>query len=143
MLRYGLARAWRRSREPAGDRLRARLVGVSEPAPGTVAEITPAEARSGLDAGRLALVDVREPDEWRAGRAPGAVHIPLGALDARWGELAASGRTIAFVCRSGQRSAFAALVAERARVPAVNVAGGMEAWARAGLPMEPEGARVA
>ena len=88
-------------------------------------------------------MDVREDAEWDAGRAPGGRHVPLGTLDSRWDELAAAGRTVAFVCRSGQRSAFAALVAERARVPAVNVAGGMEAWARAGLPMEPEGARVA
>ena len=108
-----------------------------------VHNLTVEQTAAELGRGDALLVDVREPDEWRAGRAPGAVHIPLGALDARWGELAASGRTVAFVCRSGQRSAYAALVAERARVPAVNVAGGMEAWARAGLPMEPEGARVA
>ena len=116
---------------------------MSRPAPPTVPEITPDEAWRALAEDAIVLVDVREPDEWEAGRAPGAVHVPLGALDARWGELAAAGRTVAFICRSGQRSAFATLVAERARVPAANVAGGMEAWARTGLPMEPAGARVA
>ena len=116
---------------------------MSGPGHPTVAEVTPGEAWRGHADGSLLLVDVRELEEWDAGRAPGGVHIPLSLLDSRWDELAAAGRTIAFVCRSGQRSAFAALVAERARVPAVNVAGGMQAWARAGLPMEPEGARVA
>ena len=33
------------------------------------------------------LLDVREPDEWLAGHAPGALHIPLGELAARTGEL--------------------------------------------------------
>ena len=33
------------------------------------------------------LLDVREPDEWEAGHAPGALHIPLGELNARYMEI--------------------------------------------------------
>ena len=110
---------------------------MSDPRRPTVAEIDPAEARRRLAERSLLLVDVREPAEWEAGRAPGAVHVPLGALDGRWPEVAAAGRTVAFICRVGKRSALAAAVSERAGVPALNVSGGMEAWARAGLPMEP------
>ncbi len=34
------------------------------------------------------LLDVREPGEWAAGHVPGALHIPLGQLGARAGEVA-------------------------------------------------------
>src|SRR5512132_2718897 len=33
------------------------------------------------------LLDVREPDEWAAGHVPGALHIPLGELNARYTEI--------------------------------------------------------
>ena len=105
-----------------------------------IAEIEPAAAWAGVRDGSLLLVDVREPEEWDAGRAPGALHLPLGRVDAHWDELAAAGRTIAFVCHVGQRSALATLVAARIGVAAVNVAGGMVAWERARLPLERGGA---
>ena len=38
----------------------------------------------------VVLVDVREPDEWTAGHAPGAVHIPLGQLGDRYTEIRAA-----------------------------------------------------
>ena len=47
------------------------------------------------------LVDVREPDEWTAGHAPGAVHIPLGQLGARYTEIPQGGR-VYVICRAGQ-----------------------------------------
>jgi len=50
------------------------------------------------------LVDVREPDEWAAGHAPGAVHIPLGQLGARYTEIPQDGR-VYVICRAGSRSA--------------------------------------
>lgn len=53
------------------------------------------------------LLDVREPDEWQAGHAPQARHIPLGQLQSRLSELPRDHQIIA-VCRSGRRSALAA-----------------------------------
>jgi len=35
------------------------------------------------------LLDVREPDEWAAGHAPDAVHVPMMEIPTRLGELPA------------------------------------------------------
>jgi len=82
------------------------------------------------------MLDVREDDEWAAGRVPGATHIPLGHLGARTDELPQGDQTIYVICRSGVRSARAAQALNRAGWQAVNVAGGMQDWAAAGRPME-------
>ncbi|MGV9899164.1 rhodanese-like domain-containing protein, partial [Streptomyces tendae] len=54
------------------------------------------------------LLDVREDDEWQAGHAAGALHIPLSEFVARYGELAEAapqdGR-VHVLCRVGGRSA--------------------------------------
>ncbi|MGN9759955.1 MBL fold metallo-hydrolase [Streptomyces sp. SD31] len=104
-----------------------------------MARITPAEAgeRAGSDA---VLLDVREPDEWAAGHAPGAVLAPLSSLTAG-GPLpkAAQGRPIIAICRSGKRSReAAALLTARGGTDVVDVIGGMRAWAEAGLPVVAE-----
>ncbi|WP_017601472.1 rhodanese-like domain-containing protein [Nocardiopsis lucentensis] len=83
------------------------------------------------------LLDVREDDEWRSGHAPGAVHIPLGQLGARAGEVPQD-RKVYVVCRVGGRSAQAAAALNQAGWDAVNVAGGMQAWEHAGRDMTAE-----
>jgi rhodanese-related sulfurtransferase len=80
------------------------------------------------------LLDVREIDEWTAGHVPGATHIPLGQLGARATEVPRD-TTIYVICRSGARSARAAYALTGSGWDAVNVAGGMQDWARAGRPM--------
>jgi rhodanese-related sulfurtransferase len=80
------------------------------------------------------LLDVREHDEWVAGHAPGARHIPLGELASRAGEIPAD-ETVYVICRSGHRSAHAANALNGGGWQAVNVAGGMQEWAAAGRPM--------
>ena len=79
------------------------------------------------------LVDVREQNEWDAGHAPGAVHLPLGELTARVNELP-QGRLL-IVCHLGGRSARATEWLNGAGFDAVNLDGGMVDWARAGLPV--------
>lgn len=81
------------------------------------------------------LLDVRENDEWEAGHAPDAVHIPLGALGERVEEVPKD-QKVYVVCRAGGRSAQAAQALNRAGWDAVNVAGGMQDWSAAGRPME-------
>ena len=93
-----------------------------------------AEARRRQEGGAL-LVDVREPDEWRAGHATGARHVPLGRLGAELRALPTD-REILFICRSGNRSGSATAMARRAGLNATNVAGGTIAWTRAALPVE-------
>ena len=80
------------------------------------------------------LMDVRERDEWDAGHVPEALHIPLGELPGRVAEVPVDGR-IMVVCHSGTRSARATAWLNEAGYDAVNVAGGMVDWQRAGLPV--------
>jgi rhodanese-related sulfurtransferase len=83
------------------------------------------------------LLDVREDDEWAAGHAPHAVHVPLGELSDRSGEIPRD-REVYVICRSGARSAYAAQVLAGAGWMAVDVADGMTGWAVAGRPMVSE-----
>jgi rhodanese-related sulfurtransferase len=80
------------------------------------------------------LLDVREADEWAAGHVPGALHIPLGELNARHTEID-RGPALYVICRSGNRSDHAARALAGAGWPAHNVADGMIGWHAAGRPM--------
>lgn len=82
----------------------------------------------------VALLDVRENDEWRAGHAPDAVHVPMSGLPDRLPEVPAD-RELAVVCRVGSRSAQVTGWLRAQGYPAVNVAGGMQAWVAAGRPL--------
>jgi rhodanese-related sulfurtransferase len=78
------------------------------------------------------LLDVREPDEWAAGHAAAATHVPLAQVAARVSELPTEGTVVA-ICRGGARSQQAAEVLRAQGFDAVNLAGGMRAWAAEGL----------
>jgi hydroxyacylglutathione hydrolase len=96
--------------------------------PGTVPQLTAAALAdgAGLPAAHT-VVDVRGRSEWEAGHLPGAVHIPLGELSDRQGEL--PGSPLLVHCQSGARSAVAASLLHRlGRRDAVNVTGGYVAW---------------
>lgn len=95
--------------------------------------VGPDEARTLVEQGAF-LLDVREPAEWREGRAPRARHIPLGSLGQRVSELPKD-RTIVAVCRSGRRSNTAASYLRKSGYIALNLTGGMQAWQAAGLPV--------
>jgi rhodanese-related sulfurtransferase len=101
------------------------VVGVAEAVPEVPAASVPAEAW---------LLDVREDDEWAAGHAPDATHIPLGQLGAHTAAIPQD-QQIYVICRSGHRSARATQALNGAGWHAVNVAGGMQDWAAAGRPM--------
>lgn len=91
-----------------------------------------AEAGRLLERGEAVLVDVREPDEWSAGHAPGALHIPIGDLDPR---RVPADVEIITTCRSGGRGARAAAALTAAGLPARSLDGGMRGWQDAGLPV--------
>lgn len=84
------------------------------------------------------LLDVREDDEWEAGHAPGAVHVPLGQVQQRLDEIAGAfpERPVHVVCRSGSRSAWVTGYLSGIGLDAVNVEGGMQSWVAAGRPLE-------
>nr|WP_203729097.1 rhodanese-like domain-containing protein [Streptomyces sp. SID12501] len=84
------------------------------------------------------LLDVREDEEWQAGHAAGALHIPMSEFVARYGELTGAapqdGR-VNVICRSGARSAQVTNHLVQQGIDAVNVAGGMQMWEAAGRPV--------
>jgi rhodanese-related sulfurtransferase len=91
--------------------------------------VTETEARRS----QVRILDVREDFEVAEGLIPGAVHIPMGQLQARLSELDPAVPVVA-VCRSGNRSAHVADTLNAAGFTADTMAGGMIAWTRAGLP---------
>ena len=93
------------------------------------------EQADGLVRSGAVLLDVREQSEWHAGHAPGACHVPLGELEGKLGALPLD-RRVVVACRSGNRSARATALLIRSGFEAVNLNGGMQAWAAAGLPVE-------
>ena len=112
-----------------------RLLGTRKEA--SVSEITPREAHGRVVSGEAVLVDVREESEWENGRIPGSVHVPLSQIRNRGSRVLPEGRELVLVCRSGARSALAAaMLAEDDALDAANLAGGVQAWIREGLPFE-------
>ncbi|MFJ7593104.1 rhodanese-like domain-containing protein [Streptomyces sp. NPDC097617] len=100
------------------------------------ARVTPADAHQRTRDKGVVLLDVRERAEWTAGHAPGAVHAPLSALLTGAGlPRDAEGRPLMVICRSGHRSRQAVRLLTQRGSEAVDVTGGMNAWAAAGLPV--------
>jgi rhodanese-related sulfurtransferase/glyoxylase-like metal-dependent hydrolase (beta-lactamase superfamily II) len=93
-----------------------------------------ARAAHGLVEKGAFLLDVREPDEWRGGHAPGATLIPMATVHDRLDALPRD-RRIVVMCRSGGRSAVTTDALRAAGFDAVNLAGGICAWSSAGLPV--------
>jgi rhodanese-related sulfurtransferase len=96
-----------------------------------VTQITPAELKALMDAGRpFRLVDVRESWEVALASIPGSVHIPLNDIPGRLKELD-PGSEIIVMCKVGGRSQRAALFLVAQGFSRVsNLQGGIDAWAR-------------
>lgn len=77
------------------------------------------------------LLDVREQDEWDAGHAPNARHLPMSELAGRLEELPAD-QEVLVICRSGGRSARVTAYLNANGWDARNVDGGMQQWAATG-----------
>jgi rhodanese-related sulfurtransferase len=103
--------------------------------------LDPAEAEKLIKDGAQ-LVDVRADHEWEAGHIVGAVHLPLAELAGRAAELDRD-RPVVVYCRGGRRCEMATEALASAGFAASPLAGGIVAWAEAGLPLEPEGGYVA
>lgn len=98
-------------------------------------DVLEADRRLRDDPARPILLDVREPHEYVAVRAPGAVLVPTSRFTARVGELPAD-RPLLVICHTGRRSAaVTGYLTRTGRGDVVNVAGGMDAWQLAGLPI--------
>ncbi len=105
-------------------------------------ELSPRQVADLVRDGDAQLVDVRENYEHEAGRIAGDLHIELDRLTSDAGSIDRE-RPVVFYCRSGSRSALAAQAFSASGFSAHNLTGGLEAWVKDGLPIEPDGGRVA
>jgi hydroxyacylglutathione hydrolase len=88
-----------------------------------------------LSSNKVTLLDVRSEHEWREGRIKEAVHIYVGELERRIGEVP-SGKPIACICSTGLRASLAASILKRAGFGEVyNVLGGVTAWKERDYPL--------
>ncbi|MCB9794887.1 MAG: rhodanese-like domain-containing protein [Alphaproteobacteria bacterium] len=87
------------------------------------------ELKERLEAGeRIVVVDVRTPGEVAGGVIPGAIHIPLGELEARWRELESADEIVCY-CAAGMRSDTAATVLrQKGLINATSLVGGIGSW---------------
>ena len=98
--------------------------------------LSPEGAKRLIDDGAT-LIDVREPDEFARERIPGARNVTLSRIDG--GALDAAGaKQLIFHCRSGARTAANAerLAARAGTCQAYVLEGGLDAWKKAGLPVQ-------
>lgn len=94
------------------------------------------EAQQMMSKNDIAVIDVREPHEYKAGHVPNAKLIPVATVFARRDELPPD-KDIIFLCAVGQRSALACEMAAAAGLTRLyNLEGGTDAWIKAGLPVE-------
>ena len=94
-----------------------------------VPEIGVADLKAKLDAKEtFVLIDVREPHEHQICHIPEATLIPLGDVPSRMAELDPTASYVVH-CKMGGRSAQAVQLMRQAGLDAVNVAGGITAWA--------------
>ena len=98
--------------------------------------LSPAEVNARLSAGQAVLVDIREADEFARSHVAGALSRPLS----QWEQAhltVTPGADVVFTCRSGARTSGACdRLAARVEGSAYVLAGGLDGWARSGLPLE-------
>ncbi len=118
---------------------------------GQIREVSVQQLSAQLADHQTILIDVREPDEFQQGRVDRAVNFPRGVLEMKIHQhpavaahcepqqalAALAAKPVYLMCRSGARSALAALSLQQMGFPQVySVAGGFQAWLDAGLPVE-------
>jgi rhodanese-related sulfurtransferase len=100
-----------------------------------VSEMTPLEARPGIDAAYSQFIDVRTPEEFNSGHAARTRNIPLDTLMQSIDKLEKN-EPVFLISQSGKRSMIAAELLNKAGFSqTISVAGGTTAWQEEGLPM--------
>ncbi|HEY3175519.1 MAG TPA: rhodanese-like domain-containing protein [Candidatus Polarisedimenticolia bacterium] len=99
-----------------------------------IKEIDVATAASAIEAGGVAIVDVREPDEYRQGHVEGAVNVPRGVAEMGIPQVVPDRTTrIICYCAGGNRSALVADNLKQMGYDGIeSMIGGFQAWARSG-----------
>jgi rhodanese-related sulfurtransferase len=109
-----------------------------------ITEVSVAEAKTLMESG-YRVVDVREPGEFASGFIDGSINIPRGVLEPvvdlankDGNQDLQNGRNDKWLilCKTSGRSAMATVVLqEMGFTDVINIAGGIEAWKKAGLPL--------
>lgn len=104
-----------------------------------IKEISPDQAVAFVQQG-LAVVDVREGEEYAVGHVPGAFHIPRGVLEFKvhlTPQTADKGKPILVYCKTGGRAALCAVALQRmGYTDVVSMAGGFDQWTAGGRPVD-------
>ena len=101
-------------------------------------EVSPQAAQEKMARGAVAVIDVRTREEFAAGHLAGATLVPVGA-DGFVAKVraAAAGKPVLVYCLSGHRSGKAAAQLAAAGEQGVSTLhGGIQAWQKAGKPVE-------
>lgn len=100
-------------------------------------QVTPQEATLLLNREDAVVVDVRSGEEWATGHIAGARHMPLDQFDRRLTEIEKyKQRAVIVCCHSGMRSSGGCAKLKKSGFEKVhNLAGGVNAWRDAGLPL--------
>lgn len=123
---------------PAAAALEDSIDGFLAQLPADFETIQTKTVAAKLNAGENYFVlDVREPDEFKAGHIEGAVNAPIRGLMKSVGSLPKDkSAPIAVICKSGIRGAYGVMALKLLGYKDVkDVAGGMMAWEKDGLPM--------
>ena len=100
-----------------------------------ISEMTPQDVKPAIEAAYAQFIDVRTPEEYKAGHAERTKNIPLDTLTQNLDQLEKN-EPVYIICQTGKRSMKAAQLLNEAGFPqTVSVAGGTTAWQEAGLPM--------
>lgn len=99
--------------------------------------VSPQELVTLVNGEQAAVIDLRDPAEFRKGHVVDAINIPYGKVDERWGEFeAVRERPLVLVCKMGQ---FSAAVGKRLLgkgFPKVfRLRGGIMEWQNSQLPL--------
>jgi len=101
-----------------------------------ITEISATDARKQAEAGDAILIDLREEEDWRGGRAEGAKHLSKGVIEMEIEDAVPDPKKpIICYCGGGSRSALVAESLQKMGYENVrSLAGGFRAWKEAGLP---------
>lgn len=100
----------------------------------SLTKLTPKDTAERVNAGQAVLVDIREPDEYAREHIPGAISLPVSALDQADLKLEAGQQAI-FHCKSGMRTdSNCVVLANHVEGDAFMLEGGLDAWRATGLP---------
>jgi rhodanese-related sulfurtransferase len=100
--------------------------------------IAPEDVQRYLEAGEtVVLIDLRPPDAFRQGHVARARSLPLSELRRRLGEIPRAGRVVLYAGTPQEAAAAYQALREAGHRNVMVLAGGLPAWLRLGLPVEP------